>query len=273
MNTLLIEIIACLFAAAFLSLFIGWAIRSSLATREVESVNESWQTKYADLEMRSKQDSEQLEDQLQQLKSEAADLSNRNDNINESLRENEISIHKARADAIELNRQQADTQERLQRIIAQKDEELKRIRAAGTAGMAGATGAAGLMAANADETEAKMAALSAKREAWESERARLVGGVNEDQATIAIDPADLPTDIYSDQLDQTVRIDAEQLAHLKNRSRSDSTRTESTPSESTTLEEESDKTMTLDQDQDETMLLDSVQRRPTPGGTPEDNDS
>ena len=65
---------------------------------------------------------------MQQLDTESKQLANRNDSINESLRENEISVHKARTDAIELNRQQAETQERLQRIIAQKDEELIRFR-------------------------------------------------------------------------------------------------------------------------------------------------
>jgi len=257
---LLIEIIACIFAAAFLSLFIGWAIRSALANREVEAANASWESKHSEMELRYKQDTEHLEDQIQHLQTESQQLASRNENINESLRENEISVHKARADAIELNRQQADTQERLQRIIAQKDEELKRIRAAGV-GAAGLAGTAGLAAANADDTEAKIASLSAKRDAWESERARLISGIGEDQATIAIDPADLPSEVFSEQLDQTVRIDADQLASLKSRAQT----------ERTTVEEDSDKTLTLDEDQ--TMLLDNHRpSKSTPGGTPEDDD-
>lgn len=256
MNILIIEIIGCLFAAAFLSLFIGWAIRSSLATRETEAVRAQWQSKHAELELRYKQDTEHLEDQVQQLKTDTEQLSERNDSITESLRQNEMNVHKARADAIELNRQQADTQERLQRIIAQKDEELKLFRTNGS----GVSAAAGLAAANTDTTEAKIASLSAKREAWEAERARLLNGVSEDQATIAIDPADLPTD-PSAQLDQTVRIDAEQMAELKNR----------TPIEQTMIDEDADKTLTLDEDS--TILLDNkYHKQPTPGGTPDDND-
>lgn len=226
MNTLLLEIIGCLFAAAFLSLFIGWAIRSSLANKEIDATNASWESKQSQLELRYQEDTDDLKEQLSHLQTESVQLNNRNDNISESLRENEISVHKARADAIELNRQQADTQERLQRIIAQKDEELKRLKTT-EAGVAGVTGAAvsGAALSSADDTEAKIAKLSAKREAWESERTRLINGVSEDQATVAIDPADLPYEPF----DETVAL------------------------------EEANRTQTLENDQ--TMLLDSNKRR------------
>ena len=180
-----------------------------------------------------------------------------------------MSVHKARADAIELNRQQANTQERLQRIIAQKDEELKRIRAIGAGtgtaalGAAGVAGTAGLAAANSDATEAKIANLSAKRDAWESERARLIDGLSDDQATVAIDPADLHAEALSEQLDQTVSIDAEQLADLKNRAAHEKTQA--------LTDDDADKTLTLEEDQ--TMLLDNLNsKNKTPGGTPNNND-
>jgi len=266
MNTLLIEIIACLFAAAFLSLFIGWAIRSALASKEIKAAEAEWESKHAELKLRYKQDTEQLEEQNKKLDLESKQLASRNTSISESLRENEIGVHKARADAIELNRQQADTQERLQRIIAQKDEELKLFRNGSvptTANAASAnTSMAGASMMTDETTEAKIATLSAKREAWELERQRLINNIGDDQETIAIDPADLPAEHF----DRTQRINPDQIDALQRKA---STRTE-------IHDFESDKTMTLDDDQ--TIALDDnlhrpptkhpVDRKPTPGGTP-----
>ena len=270
MNTLLIEILACLFAAAFLSLFIGWAIRSVLATREVNAANASWGAKHSELELRYKQDTEHLEDRVEQLDNEATQLAKRNESLSESLRENELSVHKARTDSIELNRQQADTQERLQRIIAQKDEELKRLReSAASVDSSNAAIAGGISGAalSADAAEAKIATLSAKREAWEAERQRLINSMGDDQATIVIDPADLP----AEPLDQTVRIDTEQISELQRRGyKTDEPQ-----------DADSDKTLTLDDDQtmlldDNTMNTNRLQTPPSknisPGGYPDDND-
>jgi chromosome segregation ATPase len=211
MNTLLTEIIACLAATAFLSLFVGWAIRSAMANKEVEQTNDKWETKTAELEAAHKHDVDTLEDQLQELGTENKQLSAKIDNLDASLRDNEISVHKARADAIELNRQQADTQERLQRIIAQKDEELKILQS--QASSATAIGATAAFNTEASLTEEKIATLAAKREAWERERQSLIDSANDEQATVAIDPADLPFD----QLDATVKMDADQLEAIKNR--------------------------------------------------------
>jgi len=244
MNILLIETLACLIAAAFLSLFIGWVVRGAIAKKEVMAIDSSWQDKLSELQLRHKQDTEHLEDQVDRLDSESNQLAHRNDNISQSLRENELSVHKARADAIELNRKQANTQERLQRIIAQKDEELRLLRenaakaknvkakesGAGKSGKAkagstrtrvsksgvartGATGTTTLATVSAESTEAKIASLSAKRVAWEAERQRLIKTMGDQQETIAIDPADLPTEPF----DKTVRINQEQAVSLKKR--------------------------------------------------------
>lgn len=265
MNTLLIEILACLAATALFSLFIGWMIRNTMAKRELSAAQAGWESKHSELELRYKQDTEHLEDQLVEINKESQQLANRNDSISESLRENEISVHKARADAIELNRQQAETQERLQRIIAQKDEELKRFRDNAANGVAGAgavaVGAVGIGSLSADDAEAKMATLSAKRQAWEEERQRLINSMGDDQATIAIDPADLPSEAF----DQTVRIDADQRHDL------DALKSSRTLSEDI----ETDRTMTLDEDH--TLLLEESNlpqqlnnKKPSPGGTPDD---
>jgi len=261
MNTLVIEILACLAAAALISLVIGWLIRGSKARRELKANNARWESKHSELELRYKQDTAHLEDQVQSLTSDNEKAQNRNESISESLRENEISVHKARADAIELNRQQADTQERLQRIIAQKDEELKLFRAGGVAPVIGGDeSAVSTESGHGDPglTEAKIASLSAKREAWERERQRLINDMSEDQATVAIDPADLPGEPY----DQTVRISPEQQNEIQSRNRARDTSAS-----------DADHTQTLDDDQ--TIALDPKnQRRPgNNSGSTEDDKS
>lgn len=270
MNTLVIEILACLFAAAFLSLLVGWAIRSVLANKELSSANAAWETKHSELELRYKQDTEQLEAQVEKLDRERQQLDTQNQNISDALRDNEIGVHKARADAIELNRQQADTQERLQRIISQKDQELKMFRD-GAAPVVTASNIAGTPTMDDGTTEAKIATLSAKREAWEQERQRLVNNIGDDQQTVAIDPADLP----SEPFDKTVRVRPEYVDELRQKT-----------TQAQEHDFESDKTMTLDEDQtialDDNNLNQSGIRHPTdgkstPGGSsknklPGDND-
>jgi len=220
MNILLIEILACLIATALLSLFIGWVIRGVIAKKEVHAVDTSWETKLSELQLRHKQDTEHLENQVDRLDSESNQLAHKNDSINETLRENELTVHQARSDAIELNRKQADTQERLQRIISQKDEELRFYREnasqLGNSNIqeAEVSNAVGMATVNTDATEAKIASLSAKRVAWEAERQRLIKSMGDEQETIAIDPADLPTE---EPLDKTVRISQEQSVKLKKR--------------------------------------------------------
>jgi len=193
-----------------------------IAKKEVHAVDTSWETKLSELQLRHKQDTEHLEDQVDRLDSESNHLAHKNDSISESLRENELSVHQARSDAIELNRKQADTQERLQRIIAQKDEELRFYRENSSklsssniqeAEVSNASNAIGMTTVSTDDaTEAKIASLSAKRVAWEAERQRLIKSMGDEQETIAIDPADLPTE---EPLDKTVRINQEQSVKLK----------------------------------------------------------
>ena len=222
MNILLIEILACLIATAFLSLFIGWVVRGTIAQKEVKAAGLSWESKLSELELRHKQDTEHLEDQVDRLDSESNQLAHRNDSINASLRENEISVNQARADAIELNRKQSETLERLQRIISQKDEELKYYKENAakfentnvqTARAAGGAGISNLTALTAESAEAKIASLSAKRAKWEAERKRLLDSIGDAQQTVAIDPADLPTE----PLDKTVKINQDQALDLNKR--------------------------------------------------------
>ncbi len=118
------EFIACLVAAALLSLFTGWMMHRSRATRKLDATNKNWERRYRALEEVSRVDSENLEEQLQGLAGEARTLQADKKQLAESLKKNEGSLQKFRAETIELNRQHAETQERLQRIIQQKDREL-----------------------------------------------------------------------------------------------------------------------------------------------------
>ncbi len=118
------EIIAFLVAASVISLFIGWMINRSSAKRHLNSTIEGWEKRYYALEETSRSDTENLEEQLQTLAGENKTQRNTNRVLTDSLKKNESSIQKARAESIELNRQHAETQERLQRIIQQKDREI-----------------------------------------------------------------------------------------------------------------------------------------------------
>jgi len=264
MNTLLVEIIACVAAAALLSLLVGWAIRGAMANRQLQQTTAQWRTKNEELQLKYDQDTEQLSDDVQHLETEVTQLNARNTNMSESLRDNEISVQKARANAIELNRQQANTQERLQRIIQQKDEEIKSLKESGVS----AEFKPELSDAAQAESQLnndKIASLSAKREAWERERAKLLNDMEgENQETVAIDPEDIP-------LDRTVRINDEQMAEIKDKARN----------RAAIKELESDKTQTLDE-ADQTITIDyhdplrstkqTPNKHPSPGGSPDDDD-
>jgi myosin heavy subunit len=118
------EFIACLVAASVLSLFAGWMISRSSARKQLNSTTKSWQRKYRKLEEAASADTDNLEEQLQKIAGEIRTLKTTNRVLTESLKKNDATIQKARAEAIELNRQNAETQERLQRVIQQKEREI-----------------------------------------------------------------------------------------------------------------------------------------------------
>ena len=118
------EFIACLFAASILSLFVGWMISRSSAKKQLNAAKQSWESKLNTLEDAANADTDNLEEQLQDLAVETKALKATNKVLTESLKKNDGNIQKARAEAIELNRQHAETQERLQRVIQQKEREI-----------------------------------------------------------------------------------------------------------------------------------------------------
>ncbi len=218
MNTMIAEILGCLIVAGVLGLLCGWMIKAAGAKRKQAQIEAEWSDKYSSLKSRSEQDVENLEDQLQTMGEEVKTLTNSNRSLNESLRKNETSIYQSRADAIELNRQQAETQERLQRIIMEKDEELNALKnTTASSGLGTAAAAAGVTAAvtakakealnpdaaNNENLDAQVDSLTAKREAWERERQSLSESLPEDQQTVALDQNDLPAEHF----DKTVKLD------------------------------------------------------------------
>ena len=261
MNMMIVEILACLAAAGVLGLICGWMIKAAISKRKLAQATAEFDKKYSALEARTQQDVENLEDNLQQMGDEVKTLTNSNRALNESLRKNEASVYKSRTDAIELNRQQAETQERLQRIIMEKDEELSVLKntsasaelgkAAAAAGVSAAVAAkaSDILKSDAADTDklgdtdlsSKADSLTAKREAWERERQSLIDTLAEDQETIAIDRNDIPSDISNEHLDQTVKLDND------------------TPSKTNPGDPKGDDTFDSDLHEDSTIALDDTQ--------------
>ena len=118
------EFIACLVAASVLGLFTGWMSHRSSANKRLNASTKSWEGKLARIEAAAVADTDNLEEQLQDLALELKNLKATNKVLTESLKKNDTTIQKARAEAIELNRQNSESQERLQRVIQQKEREI-----------------------------------------------------------------------------------------------------------------------------------------------------
>lgn len=121
MLSLFSEIIVSILGASLLGLFAGWMIQKSLGKRKLAGTIATWEERLNEAEDNARRDSEHLEDQLQSLGDEVKALTDTNRSLKEALKDNESIVHQARTDAMELNRQQAETQERLQRIIQEKE--------------------------------------------------------------------------------------------------------------------------------------------------------
>jgi myosin heavy subunit len=118
------EFIACLVAASVFSLFTGWMLNRSSAKKHMYATTKSWERRFRKLEEAAMVDTDSLEEQLQELAGEARTLKATNRVLTDSLKKNDATIQKARSEAIELNRQNTETQERLQRVIQQKEREI-----------------------------------------------------------------------------------------------------------------------------------------------------
>lgn len=129
MFTLRAEIAACLIAVAVLGLVSGWMIQRARASRQLNHAIRSWKARYAELEASARQDEQNLEERLQSLVDELKTLKGENRELRDAARGREESSGIVRAEAIEQNRRQAETQERLQRIIRDREREIATLRA------------------------------------------------------------------------------------------------------------------------------------------------
>ena len=118
------DLIACLAAACVLSLVTGWMLHKSRARKQLNATTRYWEKRHSDLEEMARTDAENLEEQLQSLATDAKAHQIHNRMLSDSIKSNDSSAQRSRAEAIELNRQHAETQERLQRIIQQKEREI-----------------------------------------------------------------------------------------------------------------------------------------------------
>ncbi|MFK8083012.1 MAG: hypothetical protein AB8B97_22255 [Granulosicoccus sp.] len=123
-TTLYSEILICVAVATLLGWIVGLMMQRAKHKRQMLDNNEKWEERYQALENSARDDAENLEEQLQSLANEIKALQATNRALTDTLKKNDNNIQKARAEAIELNRQHAESHERLQRIIQQKDREI-----------------------------------------------------------------------------------------------------------------------------------------------------
>jgi len=128
MLSLYSEIIVSILGASLLGLFAGWMIQKSLNKGKLAGTVALWEDRLKAAEDDARRDSEHLEDQLQSMGDEVKKLNDTNRSLKSSLQDNDTGADQERSEALEINRQQTETQERLQRIIQEKDQEISLLR-------------------------------------------------------------------------------------------------------------------------------------------------
>ena len=196
------DIIACLAAACVLSLITGWMLHKSKAKKELNATNQHWEKRYGELEDMARSDAENLEEQLQGMATDAKALQIHNRMLSDSIKSNDISAQRSRAEAIELNRRHAESQERLQRIIQQKEREIldlgKRVNQYGSEPGKGTPSLRRSFSTSADDTDD-------------------TDSIGDDEMTHADTVAINTTDVF----DATIQMSAHELLAHREESRSD----------------------------------------------------
>lgn len=127
MKFLISEILLCLLAASILGLIIGWLCKAAFARDKLKHRDDAWRRKYKERE-------ESLQNELTNTQQSAGALEGRiqsiegeNQSLNSSLEANKSAVHKAHIEVQQLSKRQRDTQDRLQKIITEKDREISRL--------------------------------------------------------------------------------------------------------------------------------------------------
>jgi len=149
LNIMIVEILVCLALAALLGLLVGWFIQRAIAKRAAAKASAEAKARYQALEESSRQEVNNLEDQIQELGTELRSVQSNNQNLNNSLQDSKSSIEKAHSESVEITQAQLQTNERLQSIIREKDLEISRLMNAKPSGNTNLAAAAASMGASA----------------------------------------------------------------------------------------------------------------------------
>ncbi|MBX2879953.1 MAG: DUF2570 domain-containing protein [Granulosicoccus sp.] len=193
------EVFALMIGASLLGWFVGFMMRGAGAKYKLKAVTESWQKRYKTLEETTRTDIDNLEEQLQSTAQESKNLQLSNNNLTETLKKNESSILKARNEAVELNRQNAETQERLQRIIRQKDREIVEL--------------GNRLNGGSDDIHSDVPTSSPSSESESENISEIIADDLHHADTIAINPGVIPGESF----DATMQISVQEMrGHLNN---------------------------------------------------------
>ena len=136
MLSLRAEIAVCLFAVSLIGLFAGWMLHRVRAARRLGRTVAALEARHAEIEANARRDVDNLEERLQSLGEELRALKAENRELRAGPDGgNDASLEAARAESIELNRRHVETQERLQRIIREREREIATLRAGLAAGV------------------------------------------------------------------------------------------------------------------------------------------
>ena len=127
MKFLISEILLCLLAASILGLIIGWLCKAAFARDKLKHRDEAWRRKLAEREESLQNELKSTQQDAGILKSRVQSIEGENQSLNSSLEANKSAVHKAHIEVQQLSKRQRDTQERLQKIITEKDREISRL--------------------------------------------------------------------------------------------------------------------------------------------------
>ncbi len=127
MKFLISEILLCLLAASILGLIIGWLCKAAFARDKLKHRDEAWRRKLAEREDILQSELKATQQDTGVLKNRIQTIEGENHTLNSSLEANKSAVHKAHIEVQQLSKRQRDTQERLQKIITEKDREISRL--------------------------------------------------------------------------------------------------------------------------------------------------